>query len=381
MTKNPFVPLMVLSSLLILPQTTLPAPLPKSTQEMLKKINLDPAVLSDIDKELTVPQEWIEKARKEGKLRIRSTPMTPKQIKTLLAAFRERYPFIELEYLGSSQRDRTIKTLIAYKAGRVLSDVLASIGGYIDGFKEADALVDLRNIPTWKKVPKQAKDPDGFWVGINRHYWCMAYNTRLVGKNDLPKKWEDLLTNPIWRQGNLALGNRPQLWAMMLWAAKGEAWTKHFLTKLFSEVKPQLRKEGMFALVSLLAAGEFHAAVPSLDARVLQLKSQGAPVGFTCPEPAPVAPEDTVILKGSQNPNAARLYVNWLLSKEGQVAYYAAQYYAPIHRDLQLKQLIPFADQILGKEVSYRVPRLEVEVSPKLKKFWNGLWLGGGRQK
>ena len=104
-------------------------------------------------------------------------------------------------------------------------------------------------------------------------------------------------------------------------------------------------------------------------------------MSFTCPEPAPVAPEDTVILKGAQNINAAKLYVNWLLSKEGQIAYYGAQLYAPIHRELQMKQLIPFADQILGKEVSFRVPKLEVEVSPKLKKVWNDLWLRGGRRK
>lgn len=379
MLKSAYVLSLFLSLLLFLPQITLPAPLPKATLEILKKVKLDPSILADIEEELTVPKEWIEKAKKEGKLIVRSTPMTPTQQRTLFGPFNERYPFLKTEYLGTSQRDRTIKTLVAYKSGRILADVLASIGGYFHAFKEANALEDLSQIPNLRNVPEKAKDPKGLWVGINRHFWCLAYNTRLVNKNDLPKRWEDLLTIPKWRNGNLALGNRPQLWAMMIWQAKGEKWTKNFLTRLFRETQPQLRKEGMFAIVGLLAAGEFYGAVPALDARVQQLALRGAPVGFTCPEPAPVAPEDVVILRGAPHIYAARLYVNWLLSKEGQIAYYAAQFYAPIHRDLQLKQLTPFADQILGKEVSYRGVDLELEVAPKLNDFWNTLWLGSRR--
>jgi ABC-type Fe3+ transport system substrate-binding protein len=33
----------------------------------------------------------------------------------------------------------------------------------------------------------------------------MTYNTKLVRKEELPKKWEDLLTDPRWKGKNLAL--------------------------------------------------------------------------------------------------------------------------------------------------------------------------------
>ena len=49
------------------------APLPKPTQEMLKKLKLDPALLSDIDRELEVPKAWLDGANKERKLRVFST--------------------------------------------------------------------------------------------------------------------------------------------------------------------------------------------------------------------------------------------------------------------------------------------------------------------
>ncbi len=357
------------------------APLPKSSIEMLKHLKLPTSILSDVDKELEVPKEWVEKARKEGKVRFQSTPSTPEETKWLLGPFKERYPFIDSEYAGTSQEGRTVRTLVSYRAGRVLSDVLASVGGYIHAYREARALESLRDIPNLKNVPEVAKDPEGFYVGMNVHYWCVAYNTKLVKKEELPKKWEDFLANPRWRGGNLALGNRPQLWALNLWKTKGEKWTKDYMTRLITEVKPQIRKEGLNALVDLVAAGEFHAFFPALDARAQQKVEMGAPVGFTCPEPAPVAPEDLMILRGAANPYAAKMLVNWLLSKEGQIAYYAAKFYVPVHKDLQRRELVLFPDDILGKQISYRDPNLERDVNPQLIDFWNNLVMRGGQAR
>src|SRR5438067_5010234 len=90
------------------------APLPKPTQEMLKKLKLDPALLSDIDRELDVPKAWLDGANKERKLRVFST-IDPPQAEVLFAPFKERYPFIATEYNRASHEDRAIRTLIAYK--------------------------------------------------------------------------------------------------------------------------------------------------------------------------------------------------------------------------------------------------------------------------
>ena len=264
---------------------------------------------------------------------------------------------------------------MAYKGGRVLSDVVTSIGGFLSEYEKAGALEDLRDIPNWKYSPKDGKNPNGLWVGIYLRHWCMAYNTRLVKKENLPQKWEDILDNPIWRKGNLALGNRPQLWALMLWKAKGEEWTKNFLSRLFTEVKPQLRKEGMNAMVQLAAASEFNASVPAAKARTYQMLLRGAPIGFTCPEPVPVTTEAAVILKGSPHGNAGRVFLNWQLSREGQLSAYYGRSISPIREDLQRRELIPFADQILGKKVRFRDPDLQREVMPKLNEVWDDLWL------
>ena len=97
------------------------SPLPKATVEMLRQLKLSPSILSDIDKEVQVPADWIEKAKKEGQL-IFHVPPTSGEVST--ASFEERYPFIKIEKQISSARDRAIKTLVAFKGGRVLGDVL-----------------------------------------------------------------------------------------------------------------------------------------------------------------------------------------------------------------------------------------------------------------
>ena len=355
--------------------------LPKATHEDLKKLKLDASILSDIDKELIVPPGWIDGAKKERHLRIFST-FDPPQAEQLFRPFKERYPYIAIEYNRASHEDRAIRTLIAFKNNKSVTDILTGLGGSFFMYREINAMEDLRNIPNVKNNPRGTIDPEGFWVGMHMRYWCMAYNTKQVSKADVPKKWEDFLSNPKWRNGNLALGNRPQLWALQLWDAKGEQWIKDYLTKLFTEVKPQLRREGMNAMLELLAAGEFYASVPSAEYRTYQKVLDGAPVSYTCPEPVPGAVSEMAILRGSPNINSARLFINWFLSKEGQIAQYVADYAPPVHKDLQRKELLPFADQILGKQLAFRDPASELKIQPKLLEFWDELWLkSGGRRR
>ena len=356
------------------------APLPKSTEEMLKKLKLDPSILANLDKELEVPKAWLDGARKEAKLRIFST-VDPGQMDVLSRPFKERYPYVNIEYSRASHEDRAVRTLVAYKNKKIVTDILTGLGGSYFMYKEIGALDDMRMIPNLKNNPPETVDPDGLWVGMHMRYWCMAYNTRSLKKEDMPKRWDDLLTNPKFRNGNLAIGNRPQLWSLSLWKANGEKWTKDFLTRLFNDVKPQLRREGMNAMLELLAAGEFHATIPSAEYRTFKKNLDGAPVSYHCPEPVPIAVSEMGILKGAPNINSARIFINWFLSKEGQIAQYVADYAPPVHKDLRRRDFVPFAEEILTKKGAFRDPVIEVEIQPKLLAFWDELWMRGGGKR
>jgi hypothetical protein len=76
------------------------SPLPKATVEMLRELKLSGSILGDMEKELQVPADWLEKAKKEGRL-VFHVPPTSGQVST--APFEERYPFIKIEAIGRSR--------------------------------------------------------------------------------------------------------------------------------------------------------------------------------------------------------------------------------------------------------------------------------------
>jgi iron(III) transport system substrate-binding protein len=350
------------------------AELPKATQKLLKDLNEPPGMLDRLDKELAVPDAWIEGARKEGTFKLAGT-WSNKALRDLIRPFEERYPFIKVDYRESATREsRVISTLVAFQAGRYISDVLEGISGGFNQFKQADALADLRDIPGWNNVPDGLRYPDGSWIGFRMRYWCVTYNTNLVKKADLPATWEGFLDNPRWTGGAIGLANRPNLWLLNLWGAKGGDWAKDYATRLFQQDHPQLRKEGLDALVSLTVSGELQVAFPTGADRVVQYVDKKAPVGWHCPEPVPAATTGIVVLKGNPHINASKLFVNWLMSKEGQIAMYAVDRIPPAHKDLQNPDFVPFADQVVGKNIAFQDLQLIDDVLPELMNYWNPLW-------
>ena len=79
------------------------------------------------------------------------------------------------------------------------------------------------------------------------------------------------------------------------------------------------------------------------------------------------------ILKGTPNIDAARLFANWLLSKEGQIAQFYADHATPIHKDLQTKEFLTFPAELAGKPLAFRSPELENRTE-ELLKLWNPYW-------
>jgi ABC-type Fe3+ transport system substrate-binding protein len=346
--------------------------LPESTRQVLKELKLDESVLAGLDKELTVPDAWIDAARREGTFRIGGS-WDPTQFRAMTESFTARYPFIKPIYSRGNFNARAFKPLLAFEDGRYISDVVTGIGGAMQKYIAANALEDLSDVPGLNNVLDGMKQKDGLWVGIRIRYWCMSFNTSVVKQGELPRTWDDLVTHPRWRDGKLGIGNLPQLWVLPLSAVKGEQWTKNFLARLFDDVKPQLRKEGANQLLTLVAAGEMDAAVPSGDHRIVQFQEKGAPLGWHCPEPVPSAISEMGILRGSPNMYASKLFANWLLSKEGQIAQYAADDSPPVHKDLQRREFMPFPEEILGKKIAFRDPGLEEE-HDELLKLWNPYW-------
>jgi ABC-type Fe3+ transport system substrate-binding protein len=85
---------------------------------------------------------------------------------------------------------------------------------------------------------------------------------------------------------------------------------------------------------------------------------------------------DVAILRGSPGLHAAKIFVNWLLSKEGQIAQFVATQSVPIHKGLQRPEFVPLADKVLGKPTFFRDTKAQREIGPRMTELWNSLWLG-----
>lgn len=353
------------------------AELPKSTQEMLKDLKIDASILKGLDEALAVPKSILDGARKEGTVHITGT-YDPRQFRSLSRPFKERYPWLKIRYARASRYDRVIKPIIALKAGKVLFDVIMGIGGQAYQFEKLNALANLSDIPVYKQIPKFMKSPGGLYVGMRILTRCFGYNTKRVKPADLPKTWEDIVTSKRWAGKKLALVNRANYWALHLWVTKGEAWTRNYLTKLFVDLKPQLRKEGSNAVQQLMGAGEFDGLMVGTVARTAQLIKKGAPVALDCPEPiVPTQVSALTILKGGKV-NAGKLFSNWFLTREGQVAQYYAARYLPFYPDLRKAGLNPLPRLHIddSKRVYYREELWHAEYAA-VSKLWQNLWLKG----
>jgi hypothetical protein len=199
----------------------LTADLPKSTQEMLKKLKVDARVLKNLDEALNVPKSMLDAAIKGGPVRVGDTNR-PKQFRDMARPFHERYPDVQISYARANRYDRVIKPLIAFKSGKVVTDVIVGLGGNAHQFQKLNALAKIDDLPAYKQLPDVMKSPNGDYAGHGVLTRCFAYNSNKVKKAELPKTWEDVITSKRWAGKNLALLNRPDYWALPLWAAKGE---------------------------------------------------------------------------------------------------------------------------------------------------------------
>jgi ABC-type Fe3+ transport system substrate-binding protein len=360
------------------------ADLPKATQKVLANLKLDSSLLKGLDAELKVPQAWLDGAAKEKEVVILGT-WSNRDFPKMTAPFKERYPFIKLRYHRTGTSGRGMKVLIALREGRVIADVTTSIADVFSLFKKNKALADLRELPGFTNAAKNLRAVDGTWVAFKLSFRCMAYNTTKIKKSDLPQTWGDLLTNPIWRGGRIGLSNHPNAWMLALWGTKGEKWGENFTRQLFEVVKPQQRKEGMTATTALTVAGEFYANIPAPEWRAKNYVKKGAPLGYHCPTPIPLSLSQIVILEKSPHKNGARLFANWMLSREGQLLQYAKSSVVPVHKALQSKRFLAFADTIVGKEQVIRDDALlGGAMQKKMLKMWKSQWtspVGKGRKR
>jgi iron(III) transport system substrate-binding protein len=256
------------------------------------------------------PPELIEAAKKEGKFVYYTSNFTEVEQETI-RQYNKRFPFVRVEMVRAPGGQLITRVKTEAAAGKLAADL-------VDHSDRAlmQPLEDLFQDYTPPNAADYRKDiliSKKLWPRVTIG-WSIAYNTELV-KNP-PKSWMDL-TKPEYG---------PKQIGQVIAPSGGTTWTRvMFERQVLGEdyhkkqaaTQPVLYPSGA-PLSDALVRGEV-AIAPLLYNIIYVKKRDGAPIEiFFPPEGVPVNFYASGITKTATSPNAAKLFLNWCLSTEGQ---------------------------------------------------------------
>jgi iron(III) transport system substrate-binding protein len=242
----------------------------------------------------------------------------PAAVNRIVKGFSTRYG-IKVDYVRAASNELTQRYSAEAQAGKVQADVIDGPASafYSDAMQKGwTTPLKTAGIPTLDdgEFPKQFyREDQGIAIDIVIT-WLMGYNTRQVSADKAPKTWDDMLkpefNNRIILVDPRASDAHVEFWDRIM-LARGE----DFLTR-FKAQSPRLAAGGP-AAVEALAAGEGAIVLPAAGANITASKANGAPVEMVQPELTVGIESGVALSRNAAHPNAGRLFIDYLLSREG----------------------------------------------------------------
>jgi iron(III) transport system substrate-binding protein len=255
----------------------------------------------------------VEAARKEGRLMLYAG-MDTDEARLLASEFAKKFPFIRAEIFRASGEKIQQRFLVEHRAGMHGADIFQA------SIVQVYQLKNLQLLEPYISSEAAAyhagfKDPQGRWTALYQIPYVIGYNTRLVPPNDIPAAYEDLL-KPRWK-GLIALETEEYQWFYHWMQILGRDKGLDFMRK-FAGQNLEMRA-GHTLLAQLVAAGEVALATVVYSNRVERMKAAGAPIDWVrFKGPTITAINAIAIPIKAPHPNAAKLFIDFVLSKEGQ---------------------------------------------------------------
>jgi iron(III) transport system substrate-binding protein len=257
-------------------------------------------------------QKALPLAQKEGALTL-YTSFAEKDLPPLLGAFEKRYG-IKVRVWRSASENVLQRTVAEASAGRREVDAVHTSAIEMEALYRESILQPVA-APHDAKLLEGALRPHRGWIATYLSFWVQAYNTRLVRKEDLPRRYQDLL-DPRWR-GKLGIEARVPDWYAALVADMGEEKGIRFFRELVAKNGISVRG-GHSLLNNLVVAGDVPLALTMYQYIVEGAKRKGAPVDWIVLEPAIGRMSGVGIARHAPHPNAALLFYDFMLSREAQ---------------------------------------------------------------
>jgi iron(III) transport system substrate-binding protein len=277
-------------------------------------------------------ENTVAAANKEGRLnfyvgRYGSEP--------LLNEFRKEFPQIKIVSTNGTGNSLGTRIVAEARAGNVLADLYSGgavtnfeilyKGKVLDSLKSALILAENLDESKWYGGKHCYNDPEHQYVFIylaNPTSSSVYFNTSLVNPKDFKSYWD--LVNPKWKgkyvsQEPTSTGIGPSLQFFFYHPELGP----EFLRKLFIDMQPVYGRDRR-QITDWLAQGKFALCLGCRDTE--RARKQGLPVDeldmVDWKEGSPISSGGGSIslIKGAPHPNAAKVFINWFLSRRGQTA-------------------------------------------------------------
>ncbi|MBW2558822.1 MAG: extracellular solute-binding protein [Deltaproteobacteria bacterium] len=269
------------------------------------------AVLFVVPSAYSADQVLLEKAKAEGKVSFYANITA---IQPIMQEF-TRDKGVKGEYTRISTSKFFATVLTEYKAGKLIADVLQSPLPIMELLKDRGVLSSYRS-PAAVIYPEWTRKDDKIQIfGIE--YVALIYNKELVKPEDVPKRYEDL-TDPKWK-GKIVMANPSSHATTISWLIglkenvfrsekawmnflKGLAANKPMFVRSFGPTPAPVESGEKLIAISMPKYIITKAPAPLDWARVEQ-PLLGTPRGIS-------------IAATAKHPNAAKLFVDYWLSKD-----------------------------------------------------------------
>jgi len=252
------------------------------------------------------------KAQNECELSVYGTALVA-QFEKFAEPFKRRYPFIKTQYSRTTGEALSSKILREVQAHQLGADVVL-INNYTHRIFMKRNIITAYSPPTAANFPPGFIDKQGYWIGFYLVPYAITYNTKLVPKPSAPKSFDDLL-NAKWK-GGISLEREEYLVTQSHMQYLGRQKAIEYFKKLAQQDLVLINGHSNQAM--LLTAGEFPIIIYSDIARTEELKRKGAPIEWVRAEPHITVLVSAAITREARHPAAARLFMNYLASDEGQ---------------------------------------------------------------
>ena len=253
-------------------------------------------------------EKLLAAAKKEGSVAVYSSAATD-DMAALIAAFEKKYG-VKVRLWRASSENIVQRAVVEARGGRFDADVFETGAIAMESMQRERLFQEIKT-PALSALLPAAILPHREWIGTRFNIFVAAYNTGLIKKGELPRRYDDLLDRR-WA-GKLGVEAEDSDWFGGVVSALGEDKGLKLFRDIVAANGISVRS-GHTLLANLVVTGEVPFALTTYTFRTEQLKKSGAPLDWVAIPPTIARFEGTGVARRAPHPHAAILFFEFLLT-------------------------------------------------------------------